>query len=367
MQFTQTWDETKTNFMHWWRREDFGRPLLKIVGRDTPVKLPPEPKTLQDFHMSADYVYAEACAKYENATFYGEAMATLNLNIGPGSMAVYLASQPNFSKDTVWYSEAVKDGDLTALGKLRYDAEAFWWKAHQAEIRRLKALVGDQPYHLTIPDIVENVDILAAFCSPQELCYLLVDEPELVHDYINQIDDLYFSYYDPIRKLVEDADGGCCYTAFEIWSPGRTAKVQCDFSALLSPEMFCEFVMPSLEKQLERLDYTLFHLDGRSCLCHADAVLSLSRLNALQWTPGAGQPDAGEECWFPLYDKVRAAGKGLWLNLSRETAAPVEEYIWRSRRLVERYGTAGLYFLYPHMTNADAARLYAAAQNGFRE
>ena len=366
MQFTQPWEETKANFMHWWRREDFGRPLVKIVGYDKPPRLPAEPTDPRDIHMKAEYVYDLARAQMENATMYGEAMASLNLNIGPGSMAVYLASEPHFSKDTVWYGEAVKDGDLAALGRLRYDPNAYWWKAHLEELSRLKALVGNEPYRLCIPDIVENVDILASFCSPQELCYLLVDEPELVRDYISQVDDLYFSYYDPLRELVQDSEGGCCYTAFEIWSPGRTAKVQCDFAALLSPEMFCEFVLPSLEKQLKRLDYTLFHLDGPACLRHADAVLSLPTLNALQWQPGAGQPDCGDERWYPLYDKVRAAGKGLWLNMGRAEST-VEECIQKSRRLVDRYGTAGLYLLYPELPNAEAARLYAAAQNGFHE
>ena len=43
--------------------------------------------------------------------------------------------------------------------------------------------------------------------------------------------------------------GGVVFGAFRIWGPGKTAKVQCDASAMFSPAMFEQFVVPALTEE----------------------------------------------------------------------------------------------------------------------
>lgn len=52
-----------------------------------------------------------------------EAFPSVEINIGPGSMATYLGSEPYFAWDTVWYAPCVKE-DWRRFGPLKYDAEA---------------------------------------------------------------------------------------------------------------------------------------------------------------------------------------------------------------------------------------------------
>ena len=149
-------------------------------------------------------------------------------------------------------------------------------------------------------------------------------------------------------------DGSSCYTAFSIWGPGKTAKVQCDFSAMMSPRHFQEFVIPSLERQLASLDNSIYHLDGKDAIKHLDALMELKHLNGLQWTAGAAQPDGGSTKWYPIYDRVRRAGKGLWISIYD---GGIDDWIRSAKNLAERYGTAGLYLLFPEMSEQEADRI----------
>ena len=117
--------------------------------------------------------------------------------------------------------------------------------------------------------------------------------------------------FDLLYEKVKDADGGNSFVVFDIWGPGRTSKLQCDISCMLSPEMFNRFVLPFLKRQADWLDYSLYHLDGTTALQHLDALLSIDSLNAIQWTPQSGKPQPGEAVWYDLYKRIKAGGKGV--------------------------------------------------------
>jgi len=147
------------------------------------------------------------------------------------------------------------------------------------------------------------------------------------------VTDFYFEYYDRLYEIIKDEYGGSCFSAFQTWAPGRMAKVQCDFSAMISPAMFEEFEVPYLAEQCERLDYSVYHLDGPVCIQHLDLLLGIAELNAIQWTPGAGQPAAADASYIPMYRKIRAAGKSIMVR----GGAPDQ-----ARKLVEELGPEGL-------------------------
>ena len=195
----------------------------------------------------------------------------------------------------------------------------------------------------------------------QNLCFDLIDQPEVVKDRLEQLDSLYFEYYDRFYDLVKTEDGGSSYTTFSIWGPGRTAKIQCDFSAMISPAHFREFVIPSLRKQCQNLDFSLYHLDGPDAIKHVEALMEIEELNALQWTPGAGQPDGGSPQWFSIYDQVIAANKSLWIIFSAKNGR-FEDWVDAADQIVKRYGPEKLYFLFPVMSEKEAETLMVKAE-----
>jgi 5-methyltetrahydrofolate--homocysteine methyltransferase len=112
------------------------------------------------------------------------------------------------------------------------------------------------------------------------------------------------------------------FCGFPGWAPGRVAKLQCDFSAMISPQMFRDFVAPYLRRQCQRLDHTFYHLDGPGATGHLSALLEIPELGGIQWTPGAGAPGVQDAVWWPMYHQIEKAGKRLFLLGMPPAAVP---------------------------------------------
>ena len=80
-----------------------------------------------------------------------------------------------------------------------------------------------------------------------------------------------------------------------------------------SQALFEEFVLPYLNRQANFLGRAIYHLDGPGELPHLDYILEIEKINAIQWTAGAGNADIGSSDWYELYHKMQQKGKGIVL------------------------------------------------------
>jgi hypothetical protein len=364
MKYKDNWAETEERFKLWWEGKNSGRPLMRVVGKrkspTEPLEIIGEPKTPEEFYMDVEnniIRYRNYCKAH---TFLGEAFPSFSVDLGPGSMALYLGAEPNFTWDTVWFKECIEDWDK--YGDFVYNQDNYWWKKHIEIIKKAKEL-SDVEFIINIPDIIENIDIPLVMRGTENIIFDIMDEPDMIKKYLKQIDELYFKYYNQFYDIVKNEDGSSCYTVFSIWGPGKTAKIQCDFSAMMSPNQFREFILPSLKKQCKNLDYSLYHLDGPDAIKHVDAIMEIKELKALQWTCGAGKPDGGCVDWYPIYDKVRAAGKSLWIQLYD---GDFKDWINSAEKLIKRYGTEGLYLIFPDMEEDEAIQLMDKAEKEWK-
>lgn len=96
------------------------------------------------------------------------------------------------------------------------------------------------------------------------------------------------------------------------------SKLQSDISTMISEDDYRRFVQPFIREQCQKIDYTLYHLDGVGAMHHLPALLEIEELNAIQWTPGVGEPQGGSPKWYDLYKKILAGGKSImacWVTL----------------------------------------------------
>lgn len=352
------WSDTQRRFDDWFHHRHSGRPLMNVQvwrdANDRPFGIRPQVvyADAAERYLNADKAFEEVAAYYNRVRPLAEAFPSFSMNLGAGSLALYLGAQPVFREDTVWFEPCIHDYE-SAL-PLRYNPDNVWWKKHLALIRRQLELVRNTDILVCVPDLVENIDILAALRGPQTCCYDLYDYPDQLAEALEDIRCVYMTYFNEIYQLIKGAENRCAYTAFDILGTGKTAKIQCDFGALLSPAQFEEYIIPSLTRQCGELDNTMFHLDGPECLIHVDALMKLEKLGALQWTPGARNPRAGSEEWYPLYRKVKEAGKGLWIGL---TDYEPEEAVFVAGTLASKFGPEGFYFHFPIMTEEQVGAL----------
>lgn len=365
IQFKKNWDETIKRFDDWFQHKNTGRPLLNILAkREKPLF---EEYTVEPFDDDADsYLnveknYARIMNEYNAYEPVAEAFPQFSMNLGAGSMALYLGASPKFAPDTIWFQPCIED--YTQALPLHYDPDNIWWVRHQEILRRQVKLAKNSDLMVCIPDIVENIDILCSMRDSQTCCFDFYDYPDELRLALKNIEDTYMQYYDPIYNIVKTERDCCSYTAFNILGTGKTAKIQCDCSVLLSPSQYEEYILPSLARQCDEIKNTLYHLDGPDCLVHVDAIMKLDKLDALQWTPGFGNDQTGSEKWFPLYKTVKEHGKGLWIGLKMYE---LEEAIYHADQIVKAVGPEGIFFNFPKMDMEDAKRLIDKAETQWR-
>lgn len=380
MLYKENWEETKKKFTDYWHQKNTGRPLMRVIARKPEIEelsdgqphegsnaevfcqglhygLPEELqwKDMEDKYMNPERIVARYRDFCEKHLFLGEAFPNLDISLGPGSVAAYLGSEVGMNEDTVWFHPSIEDWDEAP--ELKFDPENKWWKLHYDMVKKARELTGDDMC-IDMPDLMENIDVLSSLRGAQELMMDTIEDPDAIEERVQQVSNVYFEYFDRFYELIKGEDGGNAYNCFQIWAPGRLAKLQCDASAMMSKDMFDEFVLDSLKEQSEKLDYVLYHLDGPGAIKHLDSLMTIEGINALQWTPGDNGPDGTYEEWDQIYDKVIAAGKSLWIKVY---SGGFEDWIKNCDRIVQKYGSSSIFFFYPEMSFEQAQKLLAYA------
>ncbi len=282
--------------------------------------------------------------------FGGEAFPYYDTHLGPGNLATFLGAEPEFALDTVWYHPCITDPD--AHPPLRFDPHNPWFLRQKAILEE-GVRVSQGRFHVAIPDLVENLDILSALRDPQQMLFDLVERPDFVQERIAEINQVYFQVFEQFFEIVRDPWGGNVFSAFCIWGPGKTAKVQCDAAAMISPRMFRRFVVPALAEQCAWLDYSLFHLDGTQAIVHLDALLEIEELDAIEWTPQVSLPQGGDPTWYDLYRRILAAGKSVQaIGVRPAEVIP----------LLEAVGPQGMFVMVNADSEAEARALVEAVE-----
>jgi len=160
------------------------------------------------------------------------------------------------------------------------------------------------------PDLIEGLDTLASLRGTQRVLLDMVDRPDELAQEVQAVNDIWFAVFDRIYDEI-NIDGEMAFCYFSIWGPGRIAKLQSDISGMFGVRPFRRFVLPFIREQCQRLDYSLYHLDGVAAVRHLDALLEIEELDAIQWTPGVGEPQGGDPRWYDLYRRILAAGKSI--------------------------------------------------------
>lgn len=306
-------DEVRRRLTAWWNGGDIGRPALQITApRDRPLEdVPAMAKPAGagcDHYTTASLefrvnVARRACA---GTHYLAEAVPTVAPDLAPNCLALYLGCPGVEGPVTVWCEPCIA---AAADARSEYRAGNFYWDFTLRLTGELLR-VGRGKFLLQFPDLIEGLDTLAAMRGTEQTLCDLIERPQWVHDCLRQITDRYFRYYDVLYDRMRDEVGG---SSFWAWAPGRMAKFQCDFSAMISPGMFGAFMVLVLREMCSRVSYCMYHWDGPGALPHHDHLLSIDELTMIQWTPGAGVEPVDHPRWWRMYHKTVEAGKKVIL------------------------------------------------------
>lgn len=334
------WPQTQQRFLKWWNHEGllvgmWGAPETDRCIHES-VTPPVVPPTLDQRYCDAAFRAEQNHYRLSRSIFPLDVIPSATTDLGPGSLALFCGSQPGFAEDTVWFYPSFEDVENPeSLPPLKFDGSGHWWKTTEA-ILRACAEKARGKYLVGCPDLIENMDVLSSLRGAQTLMIDMLERPEWIEQKIWEINQVYFDAYQRIYDIIKMPDGSSSFGAFYIWGPGKTAKLQCDASAMFSPDMYRRFVVPALTAQCEWLDNSLYHLDGTQAVVHLDSLLSIEPLDAIEWTPQAGIETGGNKRWYEMYRRILAAGKSIQVvNVELDEVRP----------LLDAVGPKGVYML----------------------
>ena len=331
------WPQVKEHYLQWWRGE--GMVAWVAAPGDEPIEAIPAPQRPEDIvavWTDPKFRCDQATHQLARTYFGADAFPFIQTMIGPGSLGVFLGAEPEFAPSTVWYRPCIDDPDT--YGPIRFDpTDNHWLEVHLA-IGREAVARADGRFGVGMPDIIENLDTLAAMRGAEELLIDLIERPAWVSEKLAEINQAYFEAFDLLLEVYRDAEGASICSAFQLWGPGRTVNLQCDMSGMISPEMFRRFVIGPLVEQCEWLDQAMYHVDGEPALVHLDALLEIDSLQAIEWTPQflsvSAEDSGGSRKWWDIYRRIRSAGKSVQaVGVLPKDVAP----------LLDEFGPAGMY------------------------
>ncbi len=302
------WEESRKRYLDWWHQRGLIISMwdsMKKEGEPHTIRhKPPRPVSQEQFWFDPGYRSGYLDWQMSQASFMADILPVANTQLGPGSLGAILGASPECRDNSIWIRKPEEFINL-----LQPDAQNHWWQIH---INLLKACKEKSQgnYFVGMPDLMEGLDVLASLKGTDSVLTGLILEPEKTMEWLQEINDIYFRVFDELYSIIQE-EGEMAFCYFSIWGPGKVTKIQCDISSMISEEDFRTFVQPFLQEQCRKTDFTLYHLDGVDAIRHLDAVLEIEELNAVQWTPGVGEPQGGDPKWFPLYRKIISAGKSV--------------------------------------------------------
>lgn len=304
--------EQKKQYEAFWAQEAVGRCCLYLTAPKNGAPAEEKPQSLFEQWEDIPGRTRRMLRETESTAYFADAFPSAFANFGPGCLAPCVGGSYKWSEFTVWFENEpffITDWENPPELKLLPDS-----KMVQLVDRYTAALLeaGRGKFFTSITDIGGAYDIIAALRGTENLLIDLLEYPEEVKAFAEKLGVIWKAYFEQNAGRLLQAQG-----AMTSWMPIYSEKpyypLQCDFSAMISPQMFGEFILPDLKYHTDYLPRSVYHWDGPGELLHLPHLLSLDRLTAIQWTPGDGAPDTTDPCWYPYYERIQRAGKSLIL------------------------------------------------------
>ncbi|MGQ9629873.1 MAG: hypothetical protein ACUVXI_06085 [bacterium] len=315
LMYKEDWEACRERIDAWWHGEIIDRAPIKITAPRMAIESQAEIDDLEAYWTDPERVIPRLERQIEATYWAGEAFPVM-FPVSTGMVAIlgsYLGCPLKFVDTRTTWAEHIID-DWERRPKLEFDPENKWWRL-SSHLLESAAQRAPGRYYVGLPDLNGPGEILSRLRGPDRLAIDLIENGDYVKKALKEINRAWLRYWEACVGIIHQHVGGYI-TWMGIWSESPSTDLQCDFSIMISKEMFDEFFLPGIEQQTEWIGRTIYHLDGPGAVRHLDSLLDLPKLSGIQWVPGAGAPPMRE--WIPLLKKIQGAGKLLYIDCEKE-------------------------------------------------
>ena len=305
------------------------RPILLATIARPHTRVVEAPAYLTAFDGNFHQLAHDLLAWAETHEFLGDTIPNYYLEFGPETMASYLGCDLVLAADrsTSWSVPFVEDWDKV---EIRFRKDSYWWQRTLEAFDVLRSHL-DGKMMIAAPALLGNLDALSSLRGPQKLLLDLIDQPQKIKRALEQVNQAHSEILAALAAEL-DMDNLGSMNVEGLYFPGRHSRPQCDFSAMISPAMFREFVIPCLMSEADDAGAFTYHLDGPNAVCHVPALCAMPKLDVIVYAIGAGTEDWD---WSFLYDQIDSLGKGqIFYNEMTPDRVKQTWQKYQSRKLV---------------------------------
>lgn len=301
----EDFEDVRRQWDAFWRGEN-QRPAVIMTAPVEGVEPAPKPAYAAGHDGNFGPVIDQVLRWAESNQFLGDALPFYYIEFGADQFATFLGADLTFPDEEQggWATTTLEGVELKDA-EIRFQPESKWWERVTAFIEEFRRRCGDEVLCAS-PTLVANLDALVALRGANNVLVDLVMDPDGVHHCLEQIARAHLEILDALAEVLDYERLGSI-TRHGFYSSGRINVPQCDFSCMISPEMFDEFVAPYLQREFDAYDGGEYHLDGPDAIQHLESLARIDGLQVIQWVAGAG--NEGQD-WSGLFQKIDDLGLG---------------------------------------------------------
>jgi hypothetical protein len=278
---------------------------VKAIFPREGVKLSPASTYYERVHGDIDKLLERELDRIKGIYYAGDSIPQYWLSFGPDEIAAYCGGKlkwnENSNINTNW-SEPFVDDWATAL-PLKLQADNPLWQ-RMLEFYRRAANVFSGRVLLMPLDFHTNMDLLLSIRGAERLCMDTMDSPELIDRAMLDARSIFHKVWTAVLEAGRMKQFGY---AFDGYSPDESVSVlACDFSCMISPDMFRRWVKPAIEDEASVVDHVIYHWDGPRALIHFNDLMSIKKIHTISYVP---DPFENHTRYIDLYKRVQKAGK----------------------------------------------------------
>jgi len=341
LEFKPGFEATRERWAAFWRGES-DRPLLHATRPKSGVTPVRKARAYDLAYGDVDRIVDQALGWASTHEFLGDLIPSFMVTFAPDHFAALLGADIERSEEgeTNWVEPC-----LTSLDdvEIRFQRDGRWWTRTVECIEKFRERC-DGKLIITGTHLQGSLDCLVALYGTQPLLMDMALAPEKVHRALEQVDKALVEVRAALADALDVATRGSL-NRFGMYSSGIIDVPQCDVSCMIAADMFDEFELPYLRREIESTQVCIYHLDGPDALRHTESLCGIEQLDMIQWMPGEGYYD---DDWGELNAKIDSLGKGQIFQPYYKLGASDIQRIW------ETYASRKLFF---HVTPEVLAEL----------
>ncbi len=340
------WVKAQMRWDAFWELEPTDRPCLNIrVPRtDGREVILPELRSSEDRWFNPEYVLAQSLKYLEGNYLCGEM---------PPAAPYFMAGTAMGCGNNLEFHE----GGISICPSMDSMDQPLGWHPGPDDPWRLKVEIvcrrlldkAAGRFIVPCPAQFEHIDLLNMLRGNSEMLLDMATEPGQC---IARLHEMRMPSYENsiyIQRMLDSRQGDVGYLSWtNIWGRKFFKCVQADAAAMISPEMFDNFVLPELNWQGEHFGRLHYHTCGYKQ--HLVSCLSCPYIRVIQYSPNPKEPPNGP-AHLDFYRRVQQSGKCLDIDAGPENV----EFLIRHLR------PEGLAISTSAGSNAEAGELTANA------